>query len=103
MIGVQRLPKVNLFKAWNNILTSFNKVEIGWKTTFLELYSRLEKIRSISMAKTGSKITIKTDSFVNDFSFQTGKPLETNSVVTSDEEMNIATVQELSPSTHFIF
>jgi hypothetical protein len=97
------ITKGNLLTAWRNIVSSFDKVEIGWKTTFLELYNRLEKIRSISMAKTGSKITIKANTFINDFSFQTGKPLETNSMITSDEEMNIATLHELSPNTNFIF
>jgi hypothetical protein len=97
------ITKGELFKAWHNILTSFNKVEIGWKTTFLELYNRLEKIRSISMTKTGSKITIMANTFIDDFSFQTTKPLETNSMVTSDEEMNIATLHEISPNTTLVF
>ena len=97
------ITKGELFKAWRNILTSFNKVEIGWKTNFLELYTRLEKIRSISMAKTGSKITIIANTIINDFSFQTTKPLETNSMVTSDEEMNIATLHEISPNTTLVF
>jgi peptidoglycan/xylan/chitin deacetylase (PgdA/CDA1 family) len=97
------ITKDDLFTAWRNIVSSFDKMEIGWKTTFLELYNRLEKIRRISMAKTGSKITIKADTFINDFSFQTGKPLETNSMVTSDEGMNIVTLDELSPNSNFIF
>jgi peptidoglycan/xylan/chitin deacetylase (PgdA/CDA1 family) len=97
------ITKGDLFNAWHNILGTFNKVEIGWKTTFLELYNRLEKIRNIRMQKTGSKITIKADTFINDFSFQTGKPLETNPMVSSDEEMNIATLDEISPNTNLIF
>jgi hypothetical protein len=97
------ITKSDLFTAWSKIVNSFDKLEIGWRTTFLELYNRLDKIQSIYMTKTGSKITIKTDTLINDFSFQTGKPLETNSVVTFDEEMNIATLAELSPGTVFVF
>ena len=97
------ITKGDLFRAWRNMLSSFDKVEIGWKTTFLELYNRQKKIRNISMAKTGSKITIKSDTFIDNFSFQTGKPLETNSLVTADEETNIATLHEISPETKLIF
>jgi Uncharacterized protein conserved in bacteria (DUF2334) len=97
------ITKGELYRTWRNILSSFDKVEIGWKTTFSELYNRLKKIRSISMAKTGSKITIKADAFINDFSFQTGKPIETSSMATSDKEMHIATLPEISPNTKLVF
>jgi Uncharacterized protein conserved in bacteria (DUF2334) len=97
------ITKGELFSAWRNILRSFGKIEIGWKTTFLELYTRLEKIRGISMVKTGSKITIKANSNINDFSFQTAKPLEANSKDRSGEEMNIVTLDEISPNTDLVF
>jgi hypothetical protein len=97
------ITKGELFRTWRNILSSFDKLEIGWKTTFLELRNRLEKIRSINMIKTGSKITIKADTKINDFSFRTGKPLEANSMARSSEEMNIVTLDEISANTDLVF
>jgi hypothetical protein len=97
------ITKSDLITTWNKIVNSFDKLEISWKTTFLELYNRLNELRGVYIIKTGSKITIKTDAFINDFSFQTGKALETSSVVTFDKEMNIATLAELSPETDFVF
>lgn len=97
------ITKGELFRTWRNILSSFDKLEIGWKTTFLELRNRLEKIRSINMIKTGSKITIKADTKINDFSFRTGKPLEANSMARSSEEMNIVTLDEISSNTDLVF
>ena len=55
------------------------------------------------MIKTGSKITIKADTKINDFSFRTGKPLEANSMVRSSEEMNIVTLDEISPNSDLVF
>jgi hypothetical protein len=97
------ITKGELFKAWRNILRSFDKTEIGWKTTFLELHARLEKIRGISMIKTGSKITIRANSNINDFSFRTDKPLESNSKYGLGEEMNIVTLDAISPNTNLVF
>jgi hypothetical protein len=78
-------------------------MEIGWKTNFLELHNRWEKVRGISIVKTGSKITIRADSNINDFSFQTARPLEANSIVSSSEEMNIANLDEISPNADLVF
>jgi peptidoglycan/xylan/chitin deacetylase (PgdA/CDA1 family) len=97
------ITKGELFGAWRNILRLFDKVEVGWKTTFLELHNRLEKIRGISIVKSGSKITIRADSYINDFSFQTAKPLEANPKVGTNEEMNIVTLDEVSPNTDLVF
>jgi Uncharacterized protein conserved in bacteria (DUF2334) len=97
------ITKDELFRTWLNILRSFDKLEIGWKTTFLELRNRLEKIRGINMVKTGSKITIKADTNIIDFSFQTAKPLEANSMVRSSEEMNIVTLDKISSNTDIVF
>jgi peptidoglycan/xylan/chitin deacetylase (PgdA/CDA1 family) len=97
------ITRGELFRAWRNILRSFDKIETGWKTTFIELQTRLEKIRGIRMVKTGSKITIKANSNINDFSFQTAKPLEANPKDRSSEEMNIVTLDEISPNTDLVF
>jgi hypothetical protein len=97
------ITRSELSKAWRNILRMFDSTEIGWKTTFLELHTRLEKIRGIKMAKTGSKITIKANSNINEFSFQTAKPLEANHMDRSSEEMNIVTLDEISSNTDLVF
>jgi peptidoglycan/xylan/chitin deacetylase (PgdA/CDA1 family) len=97
------ITKGELFKVWRDIVSTFDKVENAWKTTFLELYNRLEKIRSINITKSGSKITIRAGTLINDFSFQTRHPLESNSMVTSDEIMNIATINEVFPDTNYVF
>lgn len=96
------ITKGDLFRAWRRMLSSFDKMEIGWKTTFLELYNRIKKIRNINIVKTGSKITVKSDTFISDFSFRTGKLLEPNSFTTTDEKTNIVTLQQLSPETKLI-
>ena len=64
------ITKGELFKVWRDTVSTFDKMEIGWKTTFLELYYRLEKIRSISITKTGSKITIRADTSLMIFPFK---------------------------------
>jgi hypothetical protein len=78
-------------------------MEIGWKTTFSELHKRQGKIRRISMVKTGSTIPIRADTIIDDFSFQSSKPLETNTMVKSSEVRNIITLDEISPSTDLVF
>jgi Uncharacterized protein conserved in bacteria (DUF2334) len=97
------ITKGELFRAWHSTLRSFDKMQIGWKTDFLGLHNRFEKIRRINIAKTGSKITIRADSNIADFSFQTAKPLEANSTISSSEEMNIVTLDETSPNTDLVF
>jgi hypothetical protein len=97
------ITKSELLAAFRNILTSFDKTGISWKTTFSELQNRLEKILGIKMVKTGSKITIKSDTIIKDFSFQTNKALETNAVVKRNEPMNITTLDEISPNTDSVF
>jgi hypothetical protein len=97
------VTKCELLKAFSNVLRSFDKLEIGWKTTFSELLNRLVRIRGINMVKTGSKITIKADTNITDFSFLTGKPLEANPMIRPSEEMNIITLDKIPSNANLVF
>jgi Uncharacterized protein conserved in bacteria (DUF2334) len=98
------ITKSDLFHAWGRILTSLNKIEFGWKTTFSELYQRAKKIQNVTVLKTGSKITIKSKAPVHDLALQISKPLEPNSLLVKDEVRvnNIVTLSSLEPENKVI-
>jgi hypothetical protein len=98
------ITKTDLFHAWRQILTSLNKIEFGWKTTFLELYERAKKVQNVTMVKTGSKITIESKAHIHEFALQVSKPLEPNSFLVKDEIQanNIVTLCDLEPQNKII-
>jgi hypothetical protein len=90
------ISKNDLFKAWNNLLRSFNVLDFGWKVDFLTLFERFRKIGKVDIVKTGSKITIESKEEVEDFSFFSSVHLEQNSVVQFDKNTRICTIKHLS-------
>jgi peptidoglycan/xylan/chitin deacetylase (PgdA/CDA1 family) len=98
------ITKRDLLHAWRQILTSLDKIEFGWKTTFSELYERAKKIQNVTMVKTGSKITIESKAHVHEFAIQVSKPLEPNSFLVKDDMQanNIVTLCDLVPQNKII-
>jgi Uncharacterized protein conserved in bacteria (DUF2334) len=98
------ITKSDLFHAWRRILSSLNKMEFGWKTTFSELYERAKMIQNVTVVKTGSKITIKSKASVRDLALQISKPLEPNSLLVKNEIQvnNIVNLYDLAPEDKVI-
>ena len=93
----QSITRRDLFDAWKNILTAFDKLKICWKVSFSELHNRVNQIQNVSIVKTGSKITIESERSIRDFSFRTNRQLENAVSIQIDKENRIATIENLSP------
>jgi hypothetical protein len=87
----------DLFQAWRKILAVFNRLEFGWKVTFADLYNRAKQIQNIEIVKTGTKITVVSETPIRDFSFRTRYHLEPTNSVVIDEDTNIITIEDLEP------
>jgi predicted deacetylase len=96
------ITRKDLFQAWRQILKTFDRLKFGWKVTFSELYERANQIQNIRIAKTGSKITIESETRIRGFSFRTRHPLEPNTTVLFDEESSIITIEDLLPQNKVI-
>jgi hypothetical protein len=92
------ITRKDLFKDWIQLLTIFNNLKFGWKVTFSELYERTNLIRNIRTAKTGSKITIESETRIRDFSFRTSHHLEPTTSFLFDQDTNIVTIEDLLPN-----
>lgn len=98
------ITRKDLFIAWQKILEYLNKLTFSWKTTFSDLYDRTRKLQRMNISKTGSKITIQSREFIEDFSFRIegrGR-LEPNAWAMFDKETNIVTIERLSPKSKVI-
>ena len=98
------ITRKDLFIAWQKILEYLNKLTFSWKTTFSDLYDRTRKLQRMNISKTGSKITIQSCEFIEDFSFRIegrGR-LEPNAWAMFDKETNIVTIERLSPKSKVI-
>ena len=96
------ITRKDLFQAWKRILEAFDRLKFGWKVTFSELYERKKQIQNIRIAKTGSKITIESETRIRGFSFRTRHHLEPNTTVLFDEESSIITIEDLLPQSKVI-
>jgi hypothetical protein len=89
----------DLFQAWRKILADFDGIEFGWKVTFSDLYNRAKQVQNIQIIKTGTKITVVSETPIQDFSFRTRYQLEPTNSVVRDEDTNIITIEDLSPQS----
>lgn len=96
------ITRKDLFQAWRQIMKTFDKLTFCWKVTFSELYERANQIQSMHIVKTGSKISIQSETHIPSFSFRTRHPIEPNSSVLFDEETDIMTIEDLLPQRKII-
>lgn len=100
------ITRKNLFKQWNQILQMLNKIPFSWKTTFLELYQRIRKIKKINIAITGQKVTINSgDELIEEISFKIDKALQSvkEDIVYDEQEKAIITIDQLKPDSKSVF
>ena len=100
------ITRKNLFEQWNQILDLLNKIPYSWKTTFLDLYQRIRKIKKINIAMTGQKITIKSgDELIEEISFKVDKRLHLvkENVVYDEQDKTIITINQLKPNSTSVF
>jgi len=74
-------------------------VEFGWKIDFMNLYERFIKVKNVLTTQTGSKITIKTEEEITDYSFLSSSPIEQNSIAEYDKETKICTIKSILPES----
>jgi len=96
------ITKNELFKTWNEVLRSFNELEIGWKVDFKTLYERFRKIQTVHTAKSGSKITIQSEDEIIDYSFLVSSSIEQNSSAIFDKETKICTIKHILPQSPIV-
>ena len=89
------ISKSELFRTWTEVMRSFGNVEFGWKTDFMTLYQRFLKVTKVHPVQTGSKITIKTDEEITDYSFLSSSPIEGNSMANYDNDTKICTIKKM--------
>jgi peptidoglycan/xylan/chitin deacetylase (PgdA/CDA1 family) len=92
----------NLFNTWNKILEFLGKIEYSWKASFIDLYTRARKIKTATVVKTGSKITIKSQNIINEFSIRVDRGIEANPDIIVDKDTNIVTIEQTSPHTNIV-
>ena len=103
------ITRNNLFEQWNQILHLLNKIPFSWKTTFLDLYQRMRKIKKINIAITGQKITIQSgDELIKEISFKVDKVLHPakegeKDVIYDEQDKTIFTIGLLNPNSKSIF
>ncbi len=99
------ITRKDLFEEWQQILSLINQIPFSWKTSFSELYQRVKKIQHITISKTGLKITIESDEFIEDISFKVnyGLDFEKNPfLVWTEEDKTIVTIKQLKPNSKII-
>ena len=70
------ITRKNSHEQWNQIIDLLDKIPFSWKTTFIDLYQGIKKIRKMNIAITGQKITIiSSDQLLEDISFKVDKKL----------------------------
>jgi hypothetical protein len=93
------IAKNKLSRTWIKVMRSFRDLEFGWKVHFMELYERFIKVRKVQTRQTGSKITIKTEQEIADYSFLSSSPIEQNSNVEYDKDTKICTIKNILPQS----
>jgi hypothetical protein len=93
------ITKNELFRTWIEVMRSFRDVEFGWKIDFMNLYERFIKVKKVLTNQTGSKITIKTEEEITDYSFLSSSPIEQNSIAEYDRETKICTIKSILPES----
>ena len=96
------ITKNELCRTWIKVMKSFSDLEFGWKVDFLDLYERFIKVRKVKTRQTGSKITIKTEQEITDYSFLSSSPIEQKSNVEYDKDTKICTIKNISPQSTII-
>jgi hypothetical protein len=70
-------------------------LDFGWKVGFLTLFEGFGKVGKVNIARTGSKVTIKTRKEVEDNSILSSVPLEQNSIGQFDKLTIICRIKHL--------
>ena len=76
----------DLFKTWLTMMKSLAEMTDTWKTTFSDLYDRQHRIEKLRIAKTGSKISLESNDFIEDFSFRINGNLQRDTNLVIDDE-----------------
>ena len=100
------VTRKDLFEQWQQIMHLLIKIPFSWKTSFLGLHQRIEKINKITISKTGLKITIGSNDLVEDISFKVDNRLnveKNGNLVFDDEDKTIFTVNQLWPDSKTVF
>jgi hypothetical protein len=92
-----------LFNTWLTMMKLLSKMTNTWKTTFSELYDRQSSIENLRIAKTGSKISLGSNHFIQDFSFRINGRLQRDTNLVFDDETMIATVRQIKPESVSVF
>jgi len=93
------ITKNELRRTWIKVLKSFSDLEFGWKVNFMDLYERFIKLRKVKTRQTGSKIAIKTEQEITDYSFLSSSPIPQNSNVEYNKDTKICTIKNFSPQS----
>ncbi len=93
------ITKTDLFRTWNNVLKSFGNLGFEWKVDFATLFERYAQVQRVKLIKTGSKITIRSEEEIHDYSFRTSNPLESSTSGSLDKNSNIFTIERILPKS----
>ncbi len=93
------ITKTDLFRTWIEVIRSFRDVKFGWKTDFINLYARFLKVDKVKIIQTGSKISIKSEQEISDYSFLCSSPIEKNALSYYDNETKICTIKRIVPES----
>jgi hypothetical protein len=93
------ITKNELCRTWIKVMKSFSDLEFGWKVDFMDLYERFIKVRKVKTIQTGSKITIKTEQEITDYSFLSSCPIEQKSNFQYDKDTKICTIENIAPQS----
>jgi len=93
------ITKDELFRTWIEVMRSFRDLEFSWKIDFINLYERFMKVQKVHTCQTGSKITIKTEEEITDYSFLSSSAIEQNSIAQYDKETTICTIKNILPES----
>ena len=100
------VTRKDLFEQWQQIIHLLIKIPFSWKTSFLDLHQRIEKINKINISETGLKITIGSNDLVEDISFKVDNRLnveKNGNLVFDDEDKTIFTVNQPRPDSKTVF
>jgi len=92
-----------LFKTWLTMMKSLAEMTDTWKTTFSDLFDRQNRIEKLRIAKTGSKISLESNDFIEDFSFRINGKLQRDTNLVIDDQTMIATVKQVKPQSVSVF
>ena len=93
------ITKTDLFRTWSSVLKSFGKLGFEWKVDFATLFERYSQVQRVKLIKTGSKITIRSEEEIQEYSFRTSHPLEYSTSGTLDSNSNIFTIERILPES----